>query len=91
VFGRYVKGTAINAPIETVDPSVDTRHCVITVRKKKQGAYRFILRDDNSTTGTFYMSELLGPKETVNMEDGGIITIGATTMIFREKKEEEEE
>jgi hypothetical protein len=91
VFGRYVKGTAINAPIETVDPSVDTRHCVITVRKNKQGAYRFILRDDNSTTGTFYMSELLGPKETVNMEDGGIITIGATTMIFREKKEEEEE
>jgi hypothetical protein len=36
------------------------------------------------------MSEILGPKETVNMEDGGIITIGATTLIFREKKEEEE-
>ena len=29
VIGRYVKGTSISLPIETNDPSMDTKHCII--------------------------------------------------------------
>lgn len=82
VVGRYVKGSSINAPIKTVDPSVDTTHCIITAKKNKKGKYAFLLRDAQSNTGTFYRDEILGPKSTVSLEDGAIITIGATTMIF---------
>lgn len=82
VIGRYVKGSSINAPIKTVDPSVDTTHCIITAKKNKKGKYAFLLRDAQSNTGTFYGDEILGPKSTVSLEDGAIITIGATTMIF---------
>lgn len=82
-FGRYVKGTNINKPIETVDPSVDTFHCAIRVEKKKDGTLRYILRDAPSDTGTFYMNEILRDADRINLEDGAIITIGATTLILR--------
>ena len=36
-IGRYQKGNPINTPIETVDPSVDLSHCMITVGRDKQG------------------------------------------------------
>ena len=39
-FGRYLKGTNINKPIETSDPSIDTFHCVIR--------YRDILHESDS-------------------------------------------
>ena len=82
-FGRYVKGTNINKPIETCDPSVDTFHCAIKVEKKKNGGYRYILRDAPSETGTFYMNDILKDVDRVYLEDGAIITIGATTLILR--------
>ena len=75
-FGRYVRGTNINKPIETRDPSIN-------VRKNKQGKLQYILRDAPSDTGTFYMNDILRDVDRVNLEDGAIITIGATTLILR--------
>ena len=88
-FGRYLKGTNINKPIETRDPSIDTFHCVITVKRNKQGKLQYILRDAPSDTGTFYMNEILRDTDRINLEDGAIITIGATTLILRAAKETE--
>lgn len=82
-LGRYVKGTNINKPIDTRDPSIDTFHCVITVKKNKQGKLQYILRDAPSDTGTFYMNDILRDVDRINLEDGAIITIGATTLILR--------
>lgn len=87
VFGRFVKGTSINQPIETVDPSVDTRHCIIRVQRHK-GQLQYILRDAPSNTGTFYMNEILRDVDRVQLHDGDIITIGATTLILRLNEDE---
>lgn len=84
VVGRLVKGTKANAAIKTVDPSVDTTHCMVTVKPLPGGKPKFTLRDAPSNTGTFLHNELLGVKERVIISDGDIITIGATTMILRE-------
>lgn len=90
-IGRHVRGTKANAAFKTVDPSVDTTHCHITVKVNKQGVSRFILRDGPSGTGTFLMNEILGPRDRVTIEDGSIITLGATTLIFREGASEDDE
>lgn len=42
-------------------------------------------------TGTFLQNEILGDHDRVNITDGDIITIGATTMILRTKDNDEEE
>jgi hypothetical protein len=89
-LGRYVKGNKANSPIKTVDPSVDTTHCVITAKISKNEEWTFLLSDAKSNTGTFYMDHILGPKEQVRLDDGDIITIGATTMIFHLNEEEAE-
>ena len=61
-------------PGETID---------ITVKKNKQGKLQYILRDAPSDTGTFYMNDILRDVDRINLEDGAIITIGATTLILR--------
>ena len=86
-FGRYIKGTNINKPIETRDPSIDTFHCAITVKRSKAGKLQYILRDAPSDTGTFYMNEILKDCDRINLHDGDIITIGATTLIVRTVEE----
>lgn len=90
-IGRHVRGTKANAAFKTVDPSVDTTHCHITASVDKQGHPKFVLRDGPSGTGTFLMNEILGNRDRVTIEDGSIITIGATTLILREGTPEEEE
>ena len=90
VFGRYVKGSKINKPIETVDPSIDTRHCIIRVQRNKKGELQYILRDAPSNTGTFYMNEILKDQDRIYLEDASIITIGATTLILRKANTEED-
>lgn len=90
-IGRFVRGTQATAPIKTVDPSVDTTHCRINVTLDKMGKAVFVLSDGPSGTGTFLMNELLGNRDRVRIEDGAIITLGATTMILRTKDNEEEE
>lgn len=83
VLGRQVKGTDINTPIETVDPSVDTKHCIIRAQRNKAGKLQFILRDAPSNTGTFYMNDILRDCDRVQLNDGDIVTIGATTLILK--------
>ncbi len=83
VIGRYVKGTDINTPIETVDPSIDTKHCIINVRRDKHGRLQYVLRDAPSNTGTFYMNEILRDNDRILLSEGSIVTIGATTLILR--------
>lgn len=89
VFGRYVKGTDINKPIETVDPSMDTKHCIIRVQRSKKGELQYILRDAPSNTGTFYMNEILRDQDRIYLDDASIITIGATTLILRKAEAED--
>lgn len=89
-IGRLVKGSKANSPIKTVDPSIDTTHCIITVKLRKDKEPLYILRDAPSNTGTFLQNEILGDKEQAYIHEGDIITIGATTMIFRQNLEEEE-
>jgi hypothetical protein len=87
--GRLVKGSNANAAIKTVDPSMDTTHCIITAKLQPNGTPRFTLRDAPSNTGTFLQNEILGDRDRVIINDGDIITIGATTMILRTNDDEE--
>ena len=82
-IGRRCVGTVINVPIETSDMSMDRNHCVINVKRNKQGKLIYTLRDAPSLTGTFLNNEILGDKDRVRIEDGAIVTIGATTFILR--------
>uniref|UniRef100_A0AB33J657 FHA domain-containing protein n=1 Tax=Prevotella sp. GTC17260 TaxID=3236796 RepID=A0AB33J657_9BACT len=82
VLGRYMKGSKTNCPIETVDPSIDMNHCVVTVSKDKKGRLKYVLRDGPSYTGTFVDNEILGDKERRILEDGSLFTIGATSIIL---------
>lgn len=87
VIGRYMKGSGINCPIETVDPSIDMTHCVINVSRTKTGKLKYTLRDGPSYTGTFVNNELLGNKERRVLEDNSLFTIGATSIILRATSE----
>lgn len=90
IVGRKVKGSDLTAPIITVDPSIDTTHCRIEI-KKKNGTYTFLLSDAPSNTGTFLNNEILGDREKANISHGDIINLGAATIILKEKGKETEE
>lgn len=82
IIGRRNKGDEVHVAIETTDPSMDRRHCILNVKQAKDGRYVYTLRDNDSITGTFVMNEILGAKDRVRIEDGTIITLGATTLIL---------
>lgn len=84
LIGRRNKGNEIDIAIESNDPSLDRRHCYINVKRDKQGKLVYTLRDNDSITGTFLMNELLGPKDRIRIEDGAVVTLGATTFILHE-------
>ena len=90
-IGRYMKGSGVNCPIETNDPSIDMHHCIINVSRNKKGGLKYVLRDGPSYTGTFVDNEILGDKERRVIEDGSLFTIGATSVILRAAQEDEEE
>ena len=83
VIGRYMKGSGINTPIETNDPSIDITHCVINVSRNKHGKLKYILRDGPSYTGTFVDNVILGDRERRVIENGTLFTIGATSIILK--------
>ena len=89
MFGRYNKGTVISHPIETSDPSMDRRHCIINVKRGYNGELTYTIRDNQSVTGTFVMNRILGNRERLLIEDGAIITLGATTLILHTPEGEE--
>lgn len=82
IIGRRCVGSTIQVPIETSDMSMDRYHCIINVKRNKQGNLIYTLRDAPSLTGTFLNNEILGDKDRVRIEDGAIVTIGATTFIL---------
>jgi uncharacterized protein YbaR (Trm112 family) len=88
VIGRHQKGNPINTPFETVDPSVDLNHCTINVSRDKQGRLKYILRDNNSNTGTFVENVEIPPRERRVIESGALFTIGATRIILKGPEEE---
>lgn len=90
VIGRYMKGSKINCPIETVDPSIDMTHCVINVSRDKHGRLKYILCDGPSYTGTFVDNVILGDRERRVIEDGTLFTLGATSIILRTPDSEDE-
>lgn len=83
IIGRSVKGTKANLAFRTVDPSIDTTHCIITAEKEKDGKTLFLLQDAPSNTGTFLQNQLLQPREQAIIKEGDIINIGAATMILK--------
>lgn len=90
IIGRYMKGSGINCPIETVDPSIDMNHCCINVSYDKNNNLKYILRDGPSNTGTFVDNEILGDRERRVIEDGSLFTIGATSVILKIKGNKED-
>lgn len=82
IVGRRNKGDEVDVAIETNDPSMDRRHCVINVKCGKNNNYIYTIRDNESITGTFVMNEVLGPKDRRRIEEGAIITLGATSIIL---------
>lgn len=90
VIGRFVKGTQANAPIKTVDPSIDTTHCVITVSQNDSGEVRFVIRDAPSNTGTFVQNAILSNRDRVVLHKGDIINIGAATLLLRTPDEKKD-
>lgn len=83
VIGRRNRDTdGVDVPIATSDPSMGRKHCVIEVKRGKDGKLLYMLRDFPSLTGTFLGSELLGDREIVRIDDGAVITLGATTFIL---------
>ena len=82
IVGRRNKGDEVDVAIETNDPSMDRRHCVINVKRGKNDNYIYTIRDNESITGTFVMNEVLGPKDRRRIEEGAIITLGATSIIL---------
>ena len=83
IIGRSVKGTKANLAFRTVDPSIDTTHCILTAEKERDGRTLFLLQDAPSNTGTFLQNQLLQPREQAIIKEGDIINIGAATMILK--------
>ena len=83
IIGRSVKGTKANLAFRTVDPSIDTTHCIITAEKERDGRTLFLLQDAPSNTGTFLQNQLSQPREQAIIKEGDIINIGAATMILK--------
>lgn len=83
LIGRRNKGTVVDVPIETNDPSLDRCHCYINVRRLPDGTISYTLRDNHSNVGTVLMNEMLGDKERIPITDGAVVTLGATTFILR--------
>ena len=87
VIGRRSKGMNIEVPIESNDRNMDRRHCTLNVKRNSQNKLIYTLRDNGSLCGTFVMNNLLGDREQVRIEDGAILTLGATTLILRAAEE----
>ncbi|MBQ9287394.1 MAG: FHA domain-containing protein [Bacteroidaceae bacterium] len=88
-IGRYNRGTEISNPVQTSDPSMDRHHCIVNVSLNRAGEPVYTVMDNESSTGTFVMDEILKKKEKRRIHDGDIITCGATTLILHEKEQNE--
>ncbi len=81
-IGRRNKDSVTDIPIITGDPSMDRHHAIIKVKQMKSGKIKFYIADDDSRVGTFVLGDILAPKEWREIEEGTIITLGATSIIL---------
>lgn len=88
VIGRLVQGQKNNAAIKTVDPSIDTTHCIIHANYFPNGKTRFVIRDAPSNTGTFVQNVILKDQDRTIISEGTIINIGAATLILHSLENE---
>jgi len=83
LIGRRNRDTdGVNVAIITSDPSVDRKHCIISVKEDKRGKLIYTLRDFPSITGTFLGNVLLRDREQIQISEDAVVTIGATTFIL---------
>lgn len=57
-------------------------HCILRVTPKKDGSFLYSIADDDSLVGTFVGGRLLDKKEWCRLNDGDVITMGATSAIL---------
>ncbi len=81
-IGRRNKDSVTDLAVITGDPSMDRHHAIIRVKKLKNGAVKFYISDDESRVGTFVSGDILVNKEWREIEDGAIITLGATSLLL---------
>lgn len=87
IIGRHSIGTEVDIAIKTSDMSMDRRHCILHVKRSKMnGKLVYTLMDAHSLTGTFLNNEIIGNKDRVYIEDGAVVTLGATTFILNTAK-----
>ncbi len=85
-LGRRNKDSVTDIPIITGDPSMDRHHAIIRVKQMKSGQIKFYIADEDSRVGTFVLGDILAPKEWREINDGAIITLGATSVILSSEK-----
>ncbi len=88
-IGRRNKDSVVDIPIITSDPSMGRHHCILRVTTKADGSLLHTVADDDSLVGTFVGGHLLGKKEWCRLNDGDVITLGATSVIFHAPDHEE--
>ena len=88
-FKIRIPRTNANAAFKTVDPSIDTTHCIVNVKPLKDGQTTITLRDAPSGTGTFLQGEILNDRERAIIKNGSIINIGAATIILKLQTDDE--
>lgn len=69
-----VLGRGTEADIRVEDPGVSRKHCEIVVGNPA------LVRDLNSTNGTFVNGERIGE---LALEDGSVVKIGGTSLVYR--------
>jgi len=71
--------------IETDDTKMSRTHCQITVQKRQDGTYRYILSDTESLNGTYYQTEDQERKiekgEKIKVQPGDTIGLGYRSKI----------
>jgi hypothetical protein len=83
LIGRQRENYVVDCAIESGDLNIDYRHCVITVSRRKNGQFQYVLRDKPSNKGTFVDGVRLEPKERRVIEDGTVFTIGLTSVMLK--------
>lgn len=86
-IGRRNKDTEQDISVITSDPSMDRHHALLRVKHPCSGSWQTTLEDDDSMTGVFLRGEELHKGERRRLEDGDVFTLGATSFIYNEPKE----
>lgn len=84
LIGRIPQQTeGINGiSINTADRQISRSHCMLTV-ENKQGEYAYLIKDYDSSNGTYLNGEKLSVYDEVYLEIRDVITIGNVNVMFK--------